>query len=66
VIDGQTGKPSAVVGLTFTKKISPDLTRVEFTRLDDIKMAEVRAMLIDLPKDSWESKFRTIFVSDAN
>lgn len=65
VIDGQTGKPSAVVGLTFKKEISPDLARAEFARLDEAKKAEVRAMLIDLPKDSWEAKFRTIFVNDA-
>lgn len=66
VIDGQTGKPRAVVGLTFTKNISADLARVELTHLDGSKTAELRAMLIDLPKDSWESKFRKIFVSDSN
>ena len=34
VIDGQTGKPIATVGLVFTKKISPELARAALNSLD--------------------------------
>jgi len=62
VIDGQTGKPIATVGLVFTKKVPPELARAALTNIDE---AEVRALLIDLPKDGWEPKFRKIFMAHA-
>jgi hypothetical protein len=63
VIDGQTGKPIAIIGLLFTRKVPPELARAELNSLDE---AELRTMLIDLPKDQWEPKFRKIFMGDAN
>ena len=63
VIDGQTGKPIVTVGLVFTKKVPPELARAALTNIDQ---TELRTMLIDLPKDSWEPKFRKIFMGDAN
>ena len=66
VIDGQTGKPSATMGLVFTKKVAPELARATFAGLYETKIAEVRTMLIDLPKDGWEQKFMKIFMSDIN
>ncbi|MGA2107137.1 MAG: hypothetical protein ABSH25_05785 [Syntrophorhabdales bacterium] len=63
VIDGQTGKPIVTVGLIFTKKVPPELARAELSSLDE---AELRTMLIDLPKDGWEPKLRKIFMGDTN
>jgi hypothetical protein len=63
VIDGETGKPIATIGLVFTKKVPPALARAPIA---DQNQAEVRTMHIDLPKDGWEPKFRKIFIGDTN
>lgn len=61
VIDGQTGKPIVTVSLVVKEEIPPELAR---SALDNLNQTEVRNMLIDLPKDSWEPKFRKIFMGD--
>jgi hypothetical protein len=66
VIDGQTGKPIAIMGLTFRQKVEPVLARTKFTDLGEAKIAEVRSMLVNLPKDAWETKFRELFAIAAN
>jgi len=63
VIDGQTGKPIATLGLLFTKEVPPELARAALTTSDQ---ADLRTRLIDLPKEGWEPKFRKVFIGDSN
>ena len=63
VIDGKTGKPLATIGLVFSKDVPPDLARSALTSLEE---DELRTMLVDLPKDGWEARFRKIFIGDTN
>ncbi len=63
VIDGQTGKPIATVIPIFTKKVPPGLARAPLKSLDQ---TELRTLLVDLPKNNWEQRFREIFVGGNN
>jgi hypothetical protein len=42
------------------------LSRAKFNELDEEKLAEVRTMLIDLPKTAWEPTFRALFSPNEN
>ncbi len=63
LIDGNTGKPLVTRAFNSTMKAVPELARTSFNELSETKKAEVRKMLIDLPKDTWAPIFEAWFES---
>jgi len=59
----KTGKPIATRLLNPTVKVPPELSRAKLNDLGEEKIAQVRTMLIDLPKDKWEPTFRSLFTT---